>query len=124
MIFMNNTFKKIDSWAQLVMIAAIIGIAPFILFIVTIGYVFIGAWQLISSILYLLAGSSEEKSRRKYYLVGIIIYIIVCFACFAIKPLAIATIYLLWFVPAFFAVYYCIITVKEANIWPFQRLKP
>lgn len=121
---MNMTFKRVDSWGQMVFIGITAIIAPLSPFIVTTAYIFVGAWQLVSSTLYLFVGSTEEKRHRKKYWLALISYIIVCFACFIIKALVIATIYLLWFVPAIFALWYCYITVKEANIWPLRRLNP
>ncbi len=121
---MNLIFKKVDSWGQMILIVITAVIAPFIPFIITTGYIFIGGWQLISSTLYLISGTKQERSNRKKYWVGLIIYFIICFACLSIKILVFATIYLLWFVPAFFALWYCYITVKEANIWPLRSLNP
>ncbi|MEN9457853.1 MAG: hypothetical protein RL135_427 [Bacteroidota bacterium] len=120
---MNIIFKRVDSWGQLIMIAITAITAVFMPFLVTSAYIFIGTWQLISVTLYLLLGTKQEKTNRKKYWIGLIIYIIVCFASFKIKDLVILTIYLLWFVPAFFAVWYCYITIKESNIWPFRHLK-
>lgn len=119
---MNIVLKKIDSWGQILLIVGTVIIAPFTPFLVLYAYFIIGAWQLISSVIYILAGSAKERARRKNYWLGIFIYGIVCFTCFNIKDLVVATIYLLWFVPAVFALWYCYITVKEANIWPLNRL--
>lgn len=121
---MSGILKKIDSWGQLLLVVITSVTALFIPFLVLTAYIIIGGWQLISSAIYIVAGSAEEKALRKNYWIGIVIYLIVCIACFNIKPLVIATIYLLWYVPAIFALLYCYITVKEAKIWPIQRLKP
>lgn len=85
-------------------------------FLVTSAYICIGTWQLISSAIYIVAGSDEERAHRKTYWLSILFYAIVCFACLNIKDLVVVTIYLLWFVPAFFAIWYGYITVKEVNI--------
>ncbi len=121
---MHIALKKIDSWGQILLIVGTAIIAPFIPFLVLSAYIIIGAWQLISSLIYLVAGSAKERAHRKNYWLSIFIYTLVCFACFNFKDLVFFTIYLLWFVPAFFALWYGYLTVKEANIWPLTRLNP
>lgn len=121
---MNIAFKKIDSWGQILLIVGTVIIAPFTPFLVLYAYFIIGAWQLMSVCIYILAGSGQERAHRKNYWLGILLYGIVCFICFNIKDLVVATIYLLWFVPAVFALSYGYITLKELNFWPFRRLNP
>lgn len=121
---MHILFKKVDGFGQILLIAGTIVFAPFIPFLILSAYMIIGAWQLISACIYILVGSTEERAHRKHYWLGILLYGIVCFTCFNIKDLVVATIYLLWFVPAIFALSYGYITLKELNFWPFRRLNP
>lgn len=120
---MKKSFKQVDAWGQLIFTGIVVAILPFMLSIFFYGYIAIGLWQFISGAIYLFGGTLVERRLRKRYWITVFLTLLALISCLYIKSMGVLFMYLLWFAPAILAIWYLLITVREAQIFGFLSKK-
>jgi len=121
-------FKTIDIWISIILIISFTIISLINLdYTFLIGYIVVGAWQVISMIVHAFDGRFAERGSKRYtyHWIVAIIFMIALLGV-AIYPILFYLLFILLFVSPFMAVYYvwlCFDEVRKMNQRPLALLK-
>ncbi|MBL7702581.1 MAG: hypothetical protein JNM14_10035 [Ferruginibacter sp.] len=121
-------FKTMDAWISTILIISFTIISLINLdYTFLIGYIVVGAWQVISMIVHAVNGwFTESDSKRYIYHWIVVITLMIMLLGFAIYPILIYLLFILLFVSPFMALYYtwlCFDEVRKMNERPLALLK-